>query len=90
MDERGAIERWVESWKEAGPRLDADRAEQIRRTDTVKSLAVLERAFNYAVRGLPPRPSSGLVEMQALFAKLPRGRTDEVRPTSDYIEMRKA
>jgi hypothetical protein len=72
MDEREAIERWVLAWKEAGPRLEADRAEQIRRTDTLRSLAVLERAFNYAVRELPPRPWSGLVEMQGWFAKLPR------------------
>ena len=72
MNEREAMERWVAAWKEAGPRLEADRSEQIRRADTLQSLAVLERAFNYAVRELPPRPSSGLVEMQGWFAKLRR------------------
>jgi hypothetical protein len=33
-------------------------------------LALLERAFNQAVRAQPPRLSSGMVEMQKDFARL--------------------
>lgn len=66
------IERWVRTWKEAGPRLEAIRRREIQEADNLKVLASLEGAFNHALRTLPPRPSSGLVEMQKWLAKLPR------------------
>ena len=37
--------------------------------DRMQVLALLEPAFNHAVRTMP-RPSSGMVEMQEWFAKL--------------------
>ena len=66
------IRRWVETWKEAGPKLEAIRHREIREADNLKTLALLESAFNQALRAATPRPTSGLVEMQAWFAKLPR------------------
>jgi hypothetical protein len=70
MDEREMMRRWVETWKRAGPELEAIRREEIRNLDPLKVLPLLEDAFNHALRQLPPRPSSGMVEMQAWFAKL--------------------
>ncbi|HTU44294.1 MAG TPA: hypothetical protein VMF91_04495 [Bryobacteraceae bacterium] len=70
MEEREMIRRWVETWKDAGPHLQAVRHQDIERADTQEALAVLESAFNQATRTLPPRSSSGLVEMQYWFAKL--------------------
>ena len=72
MDEREAMHRWVTTWKDAAPRLEAIRRREIETADTLQILAALEGAFNHAIRTLPPRPSSGVVEMQALLAKLPR------------------
>jgi hypothetical protein len=72
MEDREAMRRRVEAWKEAGPALDAIRRQEIRQGDNLKMLASLERAFNEAVRELPPRPSPGLVEMQSWFAQLAR------------------
>ena len=72
MEEREAIRHWVETWKEAGPKLEAIRHREIREADNLKTLALLETAFNHALRTSPLRPSSGLVEMQEWFAKLPR------------------
>ena len=72
MEERKMIRRWVETWEQAAPRLEAIRRREIRDADNLKVLATLEGAFNHAVRTLPPRPSSGLVEMQEWFAKLRR------------------
>ena len=69
MDEREMIRRWVETWKRAGPELEAIRRREIREADNLKVLAALEDAFNYALQ-LPPRPSSGMVEMQRYLAKL--------------------
>jgi hypothetical protein len=45
---------------------------EIEKIDVQKELAVLEDAFNYAVRNARPEPTSGLVDMQAWFAKLRR------------------
>jgi len=72
MDERETIELWVRTWKEAGPRLEAIRRREIREADNFRVLASLEGAFNHALRTLPPRQSSGLVEMRKWLAKLPR------------------
>jgi hypothetical protein len=72
MDERETMRRWVQAWKEAGPELEAIRREEIGRLDTLSVLAGLEGAFHQALRQMPPRPSSGMVEMQDWFARLRR------------------
>ena len=72
MDEREAMQRWVATWKQAGPELEAISRREIEAADTLQVLALLEGAFNQAIRDVPPRPSSGLVEMQRLLANLPR------------------
>jgi hypothetical protein len=72
MAEREMLRRWVQTWKEAAPELEAIRRREIREADNLQVLASLESAFNHAVRTMPPRPSSGMVEMQKWFAKLRR------------------
>ena len=72
MDPSEQLRRWVQTWKEAGPKLEAIRRREIREADNLKVLASLESAFNHAVRTMPLRPSSGIVEMQKWFAKLRR------------------
>ncbi len=64
------MRRWVEAWNQAGPELEAIRRREVREADNLKVLALLERAFNYALRTTPPRPSSGMIEMQKWFARL--------------------
>ena len=72
MDDRELMRRWVQTWKEAGPELEAIRRREVRDADNLKVLASLEDAFNQALRTRPPRASSGMVEMQEWFAKLRR------------------
>lgn len=72
MDEREKIRLWVKIWEKAGPEIEAIRIREIREADNLKVLEMLEGAFNHAARTLPPSPSSGMVEMQAWFAKLRR------------------
>lgn len=72
MDEREKIRRWVQTWKEAGPQLEAIRRREIQEADNLETLAILESAFNHALLARPPRSSSGLVEMQEWLAKLAR------------------
>ena len=64
------IRRWVQTWKAAGPELEAIRRREIHEADNLQALASMESAFNHAARTMPPRPSSGMVEMQEWFAKL--------------------
>ena len=70
VTEREMIARWVRQWAEAAPALEAIRREEIRTADNLKVLAALEPAFNHALRSLPMRESSGMVEMQRVFRKL--------------------
>ena len=67
---------WVRTWKAAGPRLEAIRRDEIRRTDSVREIAVFGDAFALALRVNPPTPTSGLVEQQRCFARLRHDRTD--------------
>lgn len=66
------MRRWVETWKRAGPELELIRLREVRDEDTRLSLQLLAGAFDHAVRNNPPDESPGMVEMQRLFAKLPR------------------
>jgi hypothetical protein len=72
MEERERIARWVETWKEAAPELEAIRRREVQEAANLQVLALLETAFNHALRSMPLRTSSGLVEMQEWFAKIDR------------------
>ena len=69
MTDTDLMRRWVAVWKQAGPELEAIRRREVKEADNRKVIESLASSFEYALR-LPPRPSSGLVEMQRLFAKL--------------------
>ncbi len=70
MDERELRERWVATWASAGPELEAIKWREMVEADPAETLRLLAPAFAYALRALPVRTTSGMVEMQALFAKL--------------------
>lgn len=70
MDEREQLRNWVRNWKELGPILEGIRHSEIREADNVSGLQQLGRAINHATQTLPPRETSGLVEMQVHLAKL--------------------
>ena len=70
MDEREQLREWVRNWKELGPILGGIRQNEIREADNIAGLQQLGRATNHATRTLPPRESSGVVEMQIHLAKL--------------------
>ncbi len=70
MTDQEKMRKWVETWKKYGPELEAIRQQEVRDADNALSLAQLGRAFDYATRSRPPGESSGMIEMQRLFAKL--------------------
>ena len=62
-----AARRWVRTWKEAGPRLEQVRREELRRLDPQRAIALLCGEADYTVPPRAPRPTSGLVEQQRWF-----------------------
>ena len=72
MTELEMMRKWVQTWKEAAPELEAIRQQEVRDADNLLSLELLEPAFNHAVESRSPRESSGLLDMQDWFAKIPR------------------
>ncbi len=68
-EEEKLIRLWADCWRHAGPELERMRAEDIRQTDTVRAMQLLDDAFDAAVWLNPPRPTSGLVELQAIFMR---------------------
>jgi hypothetical protein len=69
MEERELMRRWVETWKRAGPELEAIRQREMRQVDTAE--AVRQLLGSSALLYSSPRlTTSGLVEQQAWFALL--------------------
>lgn len=60
------------AWQVAGPRLEAVRRDEIRRTDHVAIVAAFDGVLEYARTHLPPRPTSGLVVQQRILSRLRR------------------
>jgi len=56
--------KYIRLWETNGPFLDALRDQEIRAADTASSIRMFEQAFRIALRDLPPRESSGLLEWQ--------------------------
>lgn len=68
--ERAIIEAWANRWKDTGKVLAELRIEEFRRSDASKMFLSLTDASEAALIAYPPKPTSGLVEMQKIFRKL--------------------
>lgn len=65
-----AVRAWVEIWKRAGKNLEAVRLAELRDYRYEDHAAEIDDLLDIAFRFAQPRPTSGLVEQQRLFAKL--------------------
>lgn len=73
MDEKEKIRLWVETWKRAGPELEAIRRRELESMTDDETRRAVEEIHSWPVDcGLPPRTWSGLVEQQRWFARLHR------------------
>jgi hypothetical protein len=61
---------FVDAWRVAGPALDAMRDRELVETPVPVAMAQLEGMFVSAIHLKPLEPTSGLVEMQAVFARI--------------------
>jgi hypothetical protein len=64
--------RWVRTWQEAAPRLEAIRRQELRQLDAFAAISWLCGSANYFEAPRAPKPTSGLIEQQQLFKKLHR------------------
>jgi hypothetical protein len=64
--------RWVKTWQDAAPRLEAIRRQELRQLDAFTAISWLCGPADYREAPRAPRPTSGLIEQQRLFAKLRR------------------
>ena len=67
------LAQWARRWAENGPLLEDLRDREIREADTAASIRMFEQAFRMALRDLPPRDSSGLVEWQDFLSRRRHG-----------------
>lgn len=64
--------RWVEAWKNAGPKLESIRRRELRQLDAYAAIALLCGPANYREAPRAPKPTSGLIEQQRVFRNLRR------------------
>lgn len=68
--DRADLERWVATWRAAGPALDRQKREELERLDTPTALAQLADAFALALQRPADTDTSGLVEQQRYFLRI--------------------
>lgn len=71
-NEREKLREYVSRWQETGEFLEKLKLEEFRRSDLAETILSLSDASESALEFYPPKPTSGLIEMQKLFAKLKR------------------
>ena len=64
MTERDQLEAYARNWEELAPVLRALRDEDIRKAETWSSIPMFDGLFEAAIRELPARNTSGLVDFQ--------------------------
>ena len=71
-EDQAQLERWVKTWREAEPALEAQKRAELEHLTTPRALAELRAAFEHARRQATPSDTSGLVEQQRYFQQLRR------------------
>jgi hypothetical protein len=73
MSEEALMRKWIETWREAGPELEAIRRRELEAlTDEDVRVYVRDLFSGPYPFEVPPREGSGLVEQQRWFARLHR------------------
>jgi len=69
ISDRALLQRWVETWRRAGPELEAVKRAETASVDTQEAIRQIFDGFDRLLRG-PGAPTSGLIEQQKLFSRL--------------------
>lgn len=68
------VREYVQRWGRVGPELEAIRREELTRFDQASNWRLVDALLEAGLRFARPRTTSGLVEMQRWFRKVPRRR----------------
>jgi hypothetical protein len=69
---RDELEQWVRNWQITGPILEEIRLRELAQLNLADFIESMNGPLKASLRIDPPRPCSGLVELQEWFGKLPR------------------
>jgi len=69
---KSPLKTFVEQWERLRPELEKIRRRELKTVSTPQALQNLAGAFEDCRRRFKPKPTSGLVELQAWLKKLPR------------------
>jgi len=69
---KAPLKTFVEQWERLRPELEKIRRRELKTVSTPQALQNLAGAFEDCRRRFKPKPTSGLVELQAWLKKLPR------------------
>jgi len=72
--DRKKIQMWVDTWKRAGPALEAVKRRELRLYDYDKNRALMDDMLQWACDHRRIRLTSGLVEQQRIFMKMREGQ----------------
>lgn len=67
---RAQLKEYVDRWKRVGPLLEAQREEDVRRSDTFSAFSFFAGMPRINAAKIPASTTSGLVEQQLWFRKL--------------------
>jgi len=68
--DQGEMKAWVETWAQAGPKLEAIRDRELREMTYEDRIRAIDALLQLGAQLGKPRTTSGLVEQQRLFQKL--------------------
>jgi hypothetical protein len=77
---KNALQNYVDTWREVSPLLEAMRDEALRTTPLPVAMEQLSSMIDSAIFLEPLSDTSGLVEMQRIFAKLREAQPDKPEP----------
>lgn len=60
---------YIRRWEKLGLELEKLREQEIREADTQAAIRMFDTAFKIALRDLPPRETSGLVQWQEMVLR---------------------
>ena len=74
--EKKLARRWINHWKTAEAELKKVAANELREMSLAETILALSDASESALALYPPPPTSGMIEMQRLFAKFKNDEAD--------------
>lgn len=81
-EEKQAIRDYAERWKRVAPILEEERKNRIRSMNTMEFIEATSDLYDFCIRTMEPRLTSGLVIQQALFRKI-----HEQSKKTEYMEV---